>query len=473
MVRVFYHRLFGVMLVLLIANGLANAKERFRIWLDQAQFLGADNQCYLEIYYAYPQSGIRYQQEAPNQFQGTVYFSLHIFQDDSLWATKQWKVPAQLPDTVGLEQNKKHFVDLIRYPIQQGHWYEIRLYGIDQYSGATDSAFAAVSAKNLLGNEPTISDLLIAAAIKPFDQTSDPKFRKRAYDVIPKPDLTFGIDVHDLFYYFELYNMSSAVPDSQYAILWQLADSTGRVVGHNADVLEWRPIVHKSTREIGQIGVWELANGRYTLTCFLKLRSSKFSQLMTSKKFEVRKPGQLVSLSHAASYVEQPTFLDGFTEEQLDQEYDQMFALTNKELRKIYENLSSVEQKRTQIYNLWSMNAAQLGLTTTEFRDRFLARIYEADQKYRTSFKRGWKTDQGVVFLKYGTPTDIERHPSEAGTKPYEIWRYENLEGGVIFVFIDRTGFNQYELVHSTKRGELSDQNWQRFITPNPLYRYE
>ncbi|MDZ7333375.1 MAG: GWxTD domain-containing protein [candidate division KSB1 bacterium] len=467
-----YRVWFIAMLTMLCINA-AIAGGRFRVWLDHAQFLGADGQSYLELYYACPVNGIGYQQDEQKNFQGVVYFSLNIFQDDTLWATKQWKSPSQLADTIGLRQNKQHLVDLIRYPIQPGRRYEVYIWAKDYYGGAIDSARASFIARNFSASQPTISDLLIASSIKPFDQTSDPRFRKRAYDIIPKPDLTFGVDVHDLYYYFELYNMAAEFADSQYAVLWQVADSTGRVVGHNADVLDWRPITHKSTREIGQIGVWELADGNYTLSCFLQLRSNKPYKLITSKKFAVQKPPQVISSLQAISRVEQPTFLDGFSEAQLDQEYDQMFALTNKELRKIYESSSNIEQKRTQIYNLWSMNAAQLGLSTTEFRNRFLARIHEADQKYKTSFKRGWKTDQGIVFLKYGTPTDIERHPSEAGTKPYEIWRYENLEGGVIFVFIDRTGFNQYELVHSTKRGELSDPNWQRFISPNPLYRYE
>ena len=38
------------------------------------------------------------------------------------------------------------------------------------------------------------------------------------------------------------------------------------------------------------------------------------------------------------------------------------------------------------------------------------------------------------------------------------------IEGGVYFVFADLTGFSDYTLLHSTKRGELRDDNWQRRI---------
>ncbi|HEX9973658.1 MAG TPA: GWxTD domain-containing protein, partial [bacterium] len=135
---------------------------------------------------------------------------------------------------------------------------------------------------------------------------------------------------------------------------------------------------------------------------------------------------------------------------------------------KIYGNLDNLEAKRRFIYNIWKINAPDAGISAGSFRNRFMQLINEADEKYKTAFKPGWKSDQGIVYLKYGAPSDIERHPSEAEEKPYEIWNYEHIEGGVIFVFIDRTGFSRYELIHSTKRGELSDANWRRYITARP-----
>jgi hypothetical protein len=35
---------------------------------------------------------------------------------------------------------------------------------------------------------------------------------------------------------------------------------------------------------------------------------------------------------------------------------------------------------------------------------------------------------------------------------------------GVQFVFVEKSGFGDCELVHSTKRGELEDSGWMRFI---------
>ena len=49
--------------------------------------------------------------------------------------------------------------------------------------------------------------------------------------------------------------------------------------------------------------------------------------------------------------------------------------------------------------------------------------------------------------------------------KPYEIWLYNDLQGGVSFDFADLYGFSDYLLLNSTARGEYKDDNWQSRIT--------
>jgi len=453
-------------------TGKIYANEQFQISLDYAQFLGADKQCYLEIYYAYPENSPQFQLQANNEFGCAVYFTLNIYQNDSLWANKQWKIEKQLPDTTNLSTSKKHLVDLIRYSIRGGNKYSVWLFARDYYSGKTDSTKTVFTAQNCSDSQICMSDLLLASGIQPFTPTSDPKFRKKVYDIVPNPGLSYGIDLHELFYYFEIYHLTLAKPDSQYAILWQIEDSTGNVVLSNSDNLDWRPLVHESSREIGQIGVWDLDNGSYMLSCYLQTASGKFSEITKSKKFLVDKQVEPLPNTTIPVLGEDHTFLDDFDEKRLDQEYDQMYALTTNDIRTTYKKIKVLPEKKSLIYNLWMMSAAEVGLSAAIFRHDYLQRIKEADEKYKSSFKPGWKTDQGRIFLKYGPPSDIERHHSESGTKPYEVWRYEELEGGVIFVFIDRIGFNQYELIHSTKRGELSEPNWTRYIATNPLDKY-
>jgi hypothetical protein len=86
------------------------------------------------------------------------------------------------------------------------------------------------------------------------------------------------------------------------------------------------------------------------------------------------------------------------------------------------------------------------------------------NKRYGSISREGWQSDRGRVYLLYGEADDIQRFPSSDDAKPYEVWEYNQIENGVVFVFIDRSGFGDYQLVHSTKRGELQDEGWERYL---------
>jgi GWxTD domain-containing protein len=98
----------------------------------------------------------------------------------------------------------------------------------------------------------------------------------------------------------------------------------------------------------------------------------------------------------------------------------------------------------------------------------YKARVDYAQSQYGSRIVRGYKTDRGRIYLKYGPPSSIKDHPFEPNTYPYQIWEYYTIddERNVKFVFWSPASVtNEYELLHSTKRGEYHDQMWQRRLT--------
>jgi GWxTD domain-containing protein len=124
--------------------------------------------------------------------------------------------------------------------------------------------------------------------------------------------------------------------------------------------------------------------------------------------------------------------------------------------REQYKKLSGAEPKRRFLADFWSRR----GLGT---RQEYLKRVGYANANLAVFGRAGYLTDRGRVYIMYGPPDDIERHPSEAESRPYEIWSFNNIQGGVEFVFVQRSPGGDYVLVHSTHRNELHDENWERF----------
>jgi len=83
---------------------------------------------------------------------------------------------------------------------------------------------------------------------------------------------------------------------------------------------------------------------------------------------------------------------------------------------------------------------------------------------YGSKLQKGYRTDRGRVYLKYGAPNSITESPFTASLHPYEVWHYYHTEGesNVKFIFYNTDLVsNEYELLHSTKRGEIRDPAWQ------------
>jgi GWxTD domain-containing protein len=102
-----------------------------------------------------------------------------------------------------------------------------------------------------------------------------------------------------------------------------------------------------------------------------------------------------------------------------------------------------VEQKRKLFAEFWKKRDPTPGTERNELMEEYYSRVAYAN-KHFGHYVEGWKTDMGMVYIIFGPPTNIERHPFDINAKPYEVWTY--YEQNRQFVFIDATGFGDYRL---------------------------
>ena len=186
----------------------------------------------------------------------------------------------------------------------------------------------------------------------------------------------------------------------------------------------------------------------------------------SSKKFYVFNPS--IAISDTATGQVSGVFASEFgvmTDEELDDHFSKSkYVATSDEIDK-FEKINSTEGRREFLYDFWKDRDNEISTSENEFYKNYFNRVNLSNQRYSSISRVGWKSDRGRIFILYGDPSEIERYPNQVDSKPYEIWNYNELEGGVIFVFGDLTGFSDYTLLHSTLRGELRDDNWSRRIS--------
>lgn len=216
--------------------------------------------------------------------------------------------------------------------------------------------------------------------------------------------------------------------------------------------------------EVGSHILSNYPTDSYTLVIAL-IDSVGNTGVSSAKKFFVYNPDvQVTDTFEVSTTAVLSSSFGSMSEEELDDLFDKSEYLATKTEIDKYEKLSNLEGKREYMFDFWKAKDESENLNKNEFYRNYMQRVQICNERYTSMGKQGWKTDRGRVFLLYGEPTEIERYPNQLETRPYEIWQYTEIEGGVYFVFADLTGFSDYTILHSTKRGELRDDNWQRRI---------
>jgi|AntRauTorckE5430_2_1112549.scaffolds.fasta_scaffold00962_2 GWxTD domain-containing protein len=96
--------------------------------------------------------------------------------------------------------------------------------------------------------------------------------------------------------------------------------------------------------------------------------------------------------------------------------------------------------------------------------------VADANNRFASTLGKGFESDRGYVFLKYGEPNEILSESGDPSAPPYQVWRYNflGIQQEVKFVFYDPDlAGNNYILLHSTMRGEINNPQWKRELYKN------
>jgi GWxTD domain-containing protein len=482
--------LFLVASVLLCASfslvhpATSGGVERLYLSVDFASFRGDSSRSFLEVYYSYGAGQLRYLKD-DDKFISTARFDLRILepQTRAVVFQKIWKVPHTVPDTAALEVNRS-LVGVLGAWVKPDH-YLLRLTGVDMNDeNNCDSLEMPIALKQFPADSLSLSDIELCTSIKQTERNpalwefmeatrrgiaigkipvGNPNsfFVKNTLEVIPNPSVLYGIVLPVMYYYIEVYNLMTKMNDGEYSYTVEVLDAAGHeVIGHN----HTKKRVHDSSVEVGAIDLGKLKTGTYTLQFSLD-DSMTQQQTASSKKFFVYNPGVIDSTAKGGRGIGDEYLMSEYAlmdEKAIDKEFEVVRYLALGDEMKHYQSLTELDAKRKFMYEFWKRRDPDPATLENEAKKEYMERVEYANSNFHSGMKEGWKTDRGRVYIVYGPPDEVERHPNEIGSKPYEIWLYHNIQGGVEFDFIDRSGFSDYVLVNSTHHGEIRDDNWQQ-----------
>jgi len=426
---------------------------------DYAQFGYDTTSNYVEFYYSFNQASLTVvNTDSADYIQGILHISITDSATGEIVVNNRWLVPNTIRDSSDFN---KSLIGAIGFVIGEGVYY-CNLSGADaQDSLKTKTIDGYLRVNPYLKLSTSMSDLQLASNIIPQSTNESSIFYKNTYEVTPMPTAIFGENQPVLFYYTELYNLSSESVSNNLRMDQLVFNSREQLVINKSKQIDRRV---DSRVEVGSVHAYKLPTDTYTLVCTL-IDSIAGHGVSSSKKFFVYNPGVVYvdTFSQRTSSVLSTAF-GVMSEEELDDLYSKAKYIALQSETDQYDLLTNLEGKREFTFNFWEARKNDPLVSENYSYLAYLDRVKESNVKYGAMGKKGWKTDRGRIYIMYGEPNEIERYPNEPETRPYEKWNYHDIEGGVQFIFGDITGFSDYQLIHSTKRGELTDPYWQRRI---------
>jgi GWxTD domain-containing protein len=421
--------------------------------VDYAVFKGNQDVSIVEVYYSMPRDMFDFKKiEDTDYFQSKILIRTIFSKEDSVVNWKQWTLVDNLTDTT-INMRGQLIPDVRSFQLPPDD-YEISVIVGDRITGEKKTVRENIKVDSFPKGELAASDLCLATHIQKTNKEN--KFSKYfGYDLIPSANLIFG-EINPVIYpYYEIYNMQES-GSKRYLVKYSIEDADGEVVREVDWITKKKP--GKTAVEVYLPGIKTkgLASGSYDLISRVIDRANKDSVELNKQIFIVNVPrNQYTGMNMNR--------LKGYNEAQLDSIYGPMKYIATRKEKQVYKDLSP-SGKRKFLANFWKDRDPNPKTVVNEAQRNFENLVILANNKFSHGSKDGWETDRGRILLKYGRPDEIDRHESSIDKKPYRIWIYHDVQGGVKFVFVDIEGFSRYELVHSNARNELHDNNWQRYI---------
>jgi len=127
----------------------------------------------------------------------------------------------------------------------------------------------------------------------------------------------------------------------------------------------------------------------------------------------------------------------------IDKAVDQMVYIASPDELSFIQKAETKDIKLKRFLEFWKAKDPSPNNDENEMFTEYFRRVKFTNDNF-SSYREGWKSDRGMVFIILGPPNNIDRHPFEYYSKPYEVWEYYTINRR--FVFVDETGFGDYRL---------------------------
>lgn len=451
-----------------------------------APYLSIDGNTYLETYLAIAGNSVTYKEIDEDNEQASVEVTMVFKNDDVVKAYRKFILKSA--EIEKEETNKPAFLNLERIALENGT-YNFELTIKDNYIDSSKFTFNDIITINIPNDDLAISGITLAESIRPT--TSRNQYSKSGFDIIPYVSNFLPEQVNSLSFYAEIYNMDKLVGrDSAFIIKTFIEGNPTKILYSEFATLERKKgapinVIIKS------FDISKLNSGNYNLV--IEIRNRKNELLGEFKKFIQRSNANYYQMEVDYTNIDvSKTFaheINNFA--QLEDHIYAIHPIANRlEQKFILQEFKESDMKLMQqfFYNFWKERSPSKPEAEWNIYKNQLKLV---QKHFGYGRRRGYATDLGRIYLKYGPPTSInEDHLSQqqvlssesaGGTMvdavDYQIWHYYKINEQTDRIFVFVKGLNgsnlgeEYILLYTDVSGEIGYDDGLNFSSVGTLVK--
>ena len=453
-------RFYFILFSLLFLNA-SFSQKKLRAYLDTKQFYSPEIGNYFETYIQFSAESVSYI-GTDNGLIGKLGIDIIVSNEkDTLISDKYL-----LESPVMIDSIVEDFYDLRRYVLKPGDYnFSIQITDVLLKDDSSNQAKGIASSFPIsvddFSNKICFSGLEIAEYA--FASKENNSFCKSGYHIIPRIISYYPKQLNRIPLYFEVYNTDKG-NDSVYVIKQSLWDKSEN------NELEEHTIYSKiktnaviPTFKI--VDISEIPTGKYLLKYELINRQQEIIAIQSYAFDRANDQNQLVDKS---KIIIDPAFQKSISEDSVSYFLESLIPIADqKEVKNIIKSIKTenTDLQRKYLQAFWTETAPN---NTYEAWIKYKHQVQFVEKIYANNFQEGFETDRGVVYLKYGSPTNIINRENSPSEYPYEIWQYNKIKrfSNKRFVFYNPDLVNRaYRLLHSDMIGELKNPQWRQILS--------
>jgi len=352
------------------------------------------------------------------------------------------------------------FWDVRRYSIEPGS-YDLSLQYVD-LNNLNDTLFFDKVIEVGAGVKPiSSSNLLLLSDVE--EKEGRLAFNKAGFYFEPLSYNVFGTEDNDFHFYTEIYDRSDSKLEQTLYYSFKIKDAETNEEITKAVIKKFN--LKATVQVFESFDISEVPSGNYIFQ-FDVVNKSQESLCSMKEHFSVYHPTTDYRNLYQADELFETSFVQILDEEELNYGLKAVFPRLKNNYTSLANSIikdKDLNAKRYFLYNYWSQYSST---NSKEVYEKYMDVAHAIDIKYANNVGHGFETDRGYIFLKYGRPDDAIEVPDEPSAPPYEIWIYNHLpetnQTAVKFLFYNPSlSGNDFELLHSTCRGEISNPQWE------------